>query len=68
VFTTSGGPRIFSRFYSGDRAIKVLTKDTLRFCGLKTKGLAIGGAQKKLDDQKKQEIHKKVQKVIDFLQ
>jgi len=68
VFTTSGGPRIFSRFYSRDRAIKVLTKDTLRFCGFKTKGFAIGGAQKELNDQKKQEIQKKVQKAINFLQ
>ncbi len=68
VITTSGGPRVFSRFFAGDRAIKVLTKDTLRFCGFKTKGLAIGGAQGDLNDQKMNEIKNKVQKALHFLQ
>lgn len=67
VITTSGGPRIFSRFFAGDRAIKVLTKDTLRFCGFKTRSIAVGNA-KKLNDKKIQEIQNKVKKAVRFLQ
>jgi len=67
IFTTSGGPRIFSRFYWGDRAVKVLTKDALRFCGIRAKGFPIGNAQK-LNDKKIQIIQKKVNKALRFLQ
>ena len=67
VLTTSGAPRILARFLAGDRAMKVLAKDTLGFCGVKAKGFAIGGAQK-LNDDKNKEIQNMVHKAFNFLQ
>ena len=44
VFAWSGAPRFFARFLAGDRALKVMVQDTLKFCGLKARGFAVGGA------------------------
>ncbi len=66
VFTSSGGPRVYTRFFAGDRAVKVLAKDVLAFCGIKTKCFPIGGARK-LTDVKKKNIEKLVQKGMKFL-
>lgn len=67
VFTTSAGPRIFTRLIAGDRAMKNITRDILCFCGVKVRGVALGSARK-LDDKKTREIQKNVQKALNFLQ
>lgn len=67
VFTTSAGPRIYTHFGAGDRAIKNSTKDILGFCGIKAKGVALGDARE-MDELKKKEIEKKVSVGLNHLQ
>jgi len=59
VFSTTGGPRIFSKFIVGDRALKVLKNDVLGFCGIKAKGYSIDGANQ-LNDKQLMKIGKTV--------
>jgi NAD(P)H dehydrogenase (quinone) len=66
VLTSSSGPRIYSYFFKGDRAIKVLTKDMLEFCGIKSKGFMIGIARD-LNNKKKRKIEKMVSRGLKFL-
>lgn len=66
IFTTTGGPRIFTYFIAKDRAIKVLTRDTLNFCGIKTKSYIIGNSHE-LTDNQKNIIDKKIQKAFKFI-
>lgn len=66
VFTTTGGPAIFSKLIKNNRSLKVLTKDTLEFCGIKTKGYLIGSANKLTESQKKKVV-KTVSRGMQFL-
>lgn len=66
IFTSSGGPRIYTRIFAGDRAVKVLVDDVLKFCGIKAKGFPLGGARE-LTDKKKKEVAQLVQKGMDYL-
>ena len=66
IFTHTAGPRIFTKLIAGDRGLKVLGKDTLSFCGIKTKGFILSGARK-LDEDKKNKINKIIKKGLKFL-
>jgi len=66
AITTCGAPKFYFTLFKGGRALKVLTKDSLDFCGLKTKGFVIGSARE-LNDEKKKEIDKVVKKALKWL-
>lgn len=66
VFTTTGGPALIGRFFLGNRSIKSVTKDVLRFCGIKSRGVVIGSVRK-LDEKKKAKIAKVVKKNIPYI-
>lgn len=66
VLTSAGGPRAYSRFFTGDRAINVVVKDILRFCGIRAKGYGIGGARA-FDEIQKGRIEKIVKKALRYL-
>lgn len=46
VLTTSGSPKWLHYLYQRRRGIKNVTKDTLGYCGVKTKSFHVGGAQR----------------------
>jgi hypothetical protein len=50
----------------GNRSIKAVVNDTLRFCGLKAKGYMIGSATKLTSGQKRK-INKKINKILNFI-
>ncbi len=66
IFTSAGGPRIYTRFFTSDRAVKVLKKDVLTFCGIKTRSFPLGGARGSAE-LKKKKITRLVQKGLQFL-
>ena len=64
VFNTSGAPWLYQKFIAGNRALKVVIKDTLRFCGIKAKGVLFGSCRhlnqnkKKITSKVEQELEK----------
>lgn len=66
VFTSAGAPRFVTRFLSGDRGLKVMVNDTLRFCGMKAQGFAVGSASQ-LTPKNKVQISKAVARGVAFL-
>jgi NAD(P)H dehydrogenase (quinone) len=66
VFTTTGAPKIYSLLFKCNRSLKVLTKDTLSFCGIKSKGYVIGSANH-IDEKRKEELSKLVKKSLKYL-
>ena len=66
VIVSTGSPRIVTKFIYKDGSIKLLTRDTLKFCGIKAKGFAIDNATK-LTDKQKGKIAKKVKNALDYL-
>jgi NAD(P)H dehydrogenase (quinone) len=66
VFSTTGGPRIISMLFAGDRALKLLVKDTLRFCGIKAKGYSVGSS-KEVNNKQILKINKTVNCGIKYL-
>jgi NAD(P)H dehydrogenase (quinone) len=66
VLTSAGGPRIYSYLIIGDRAMKVMVKDVLRFCGMRAKGFGVGGART-LDERAKKRVHRTVHKAMQYL-
>lgn len=46
VITTCAGPLFYYNYFTDKRSLKVLTKDTLGFCGIKTKGFILPSAKK----------------------
>jgi len=63
AIATTGGPMIYTMLIKCGRALKVLTRDTLEFCGIKSKGYLIPSARV-LDDKKKKYIENKVKKAL----
>jgi len=63
VLMTSGGPALFSKIMTCDRAKKLITKDILSFCGIKAKAYQLGSARH-LDDKEKERVKKFVKKAI----
>ena len=66
VLTSAGGPRIYSHLIIGDRAMKVMVKDVLRFCGMRAKGFGVGGARV-LDERGKKKVDKTVRRAMRYL-
>lgn len=66
IFTTSGAPSIYFNFFKFRRSIKVVTKDTLNFCGIKTKSFLVDSA-KKFNDKQQRKIEKVVTKGLNYL-
>lgn len=64
VFTTTGGPWIYSKMIN--RSLKLITKDTLGFCGIKAKGYLVGDANK-FNDKQKAKIEKLVPRAMRYL-
>lgn len=66
VFSTTGGPRVFSKFFVKDRGLKILVKDTLRYCGIKARGYSIGNS-KELNDKQRMKVRKMVKRGMSYL-
>jgi NAD(P)H dehydrogenase (quinone) len=66
VFTSCGGPEIYMKLMTGDRSLKVMTVDTLKFCGIDARGYLAGSARELNDDQKSK-IDKNVAKGMKYL-
>jgi len=66
VFTATGAPWIYAKLFSQNRSIKVLTCDTLKFCGIYAKGFSINNANR-LNETKKGKIREIVLKGIKCL-
>ncbi|MFW6230411.1 MAG: NAD(P)H-dependent oxidoreductase [Nanoarchaeota archaeon] len=67
TFVTQGGPALYYNCILKNRGPKIVAKDTLAFCGIKTKFYTISQAAKALDEKKKKTIRKKVRKGIAWL-
>lgn len=63
VITTTGGPAIYSKLFGGSRSLKVVTQNTLKFCGYKIKGYIIYSATQ-LTDKHKIKIEKTVNRAM----
>ena len=46
IFSSTGAPRLWAKIFSKDRALKVVSKDVLKFCNIKTKTYSVGQANK----------------------
>ncbi|MBW2998048.1 NAD(P)H-dependent oxidoreductase, partial [Candidatus Woesearchaeota archaeon] len=66
VFTTSGAPNIFYFLFLRNISLKLVTKFTLKFCGIKSKGYCLGGAHI-LNEKNKKRIEKMVNCGLKYL-
>lgn len=66
VFTTTGAPTLLYKIFQRSVSLKLMTKDILGFCGIKTKGYSLGSATR-LDDKQKLKIELMVRKGLKFL-
>lgn len=66
VIISTGAPRIITFFYTGDRAIKVLTKDLLQFCGIATRGFVVDNAHT-MTHKRQQKIIQRVTQALRYL-
>lgn len=66
VFSTTGGPRVFSKFFVKDRGLKIIVKDTLRYCGIRAKGYSIGNSNK-LTEKQRMKVRKMVERGMRYL-
>jgi len=66
VFTSTGASRFSYSFFLGRRSLKVLAKDTLNFCGFKTRCFVINNSTK-LNDQQIKKIDKAVKYGLKYL-
>lgn len=66
IFSSSGSSRLIEWLWSRNRALKILARDTLGFCGIKTKAYLVGSARE-LNNKQKRRIRKMVKKGMKFL-
>lgn len=66
VFMTSGSPKLISLIYKFNRPSKLIKKDILEFCGIKTKVYLFGNARK-LTNEKIKKIKYKANKAFNHL-
>ncbi|MEI7424758.1 MAG: NAD(P)H-dependent oxidoreductase [Candidatus Staskawiczbacteria bacterium] len=66
VLTSTGGPRLISKLYFKDGSVKFLTRDVLKFCGIKSKYFVIDRATK-ITDKQKEKINQKVENALNYL-
>lgn len=73
VFTTTGAKRWLAWLFSRDISLKIMTRYTLGFCGIRAKGFSIGGASKgiagkdKFSNKQRRSLSKKAEKVNSWL-
>ena len=67
VFITSGSPKWIFSLVLGNRASKVIAKDTLRFCGIRARVFHHGNAEKPITDKTKKKISDLVKKGLNWL-
>lgn len=63
IFATTGANRFLSCMFQGLRWDKIMRKDTLGFCGIKTKSYHIGNAYK-LTEKSKEKIKRNIKKAF----
>lgn len=66
VFSATGGPKIINKLLLGNKGMKVVVNDTLKFCGIKTRGFSVGSATKFTDKQKRK-VLREVNKLVKYL-
>lgn len=66
VFSATGGPRLYTKLFTRNQSLSVLTKDILSFAGIRTKGFSLGSARD-LDDKKKENVRLIAAKVSRYL-
>ena len=66
VFSATGGPRLYSRFFVKDQSVSVLTKDILAFAGIKARGFSVGSSSK-LTEVNKPRLRKIAEKTLRYL-
>jgi NAD(P)H dehydrogenase (quinone) len=66
VFITSGASNLFSCIFQGKRAAKIMKKDILQYCGIKTKVFQYGKTLE-FNDSSKIKINKLVKKGLNWL-
>ena len=66
VFSATGGPKMINKFIIGDKGMKLMLNNILKFCGFEAKGFSVGSARTLNDHQKKQ-IITEVSKMVLYL-
>lgn len=66
IFSASGAPRVYTRFFKFNQHLGVLAKDVLKFSGIKSKGFSIGSARH-LNDKKRAELRRMAEKAVRYL-
>jgi NAD(P)H dehydrogenase (quinone) len=66
VFTTTGGHFLLEKIFLGNRGLRVVAHDTLKFCGIRAKGFLIGSARI-ITDKQKLKIDRKVNCALNYL-
>lgn len=65
AFTSSGGPAIYTRFFTNSSSLRVLLKHVLGFCGMQTKGFLLGNARDL--EKNKARLNLMADKILTFL-
>lgn len=65
VFTSTGGPGVYNRFFTHYSSLRVLSKHLLNFCGISTREFILGRAFKLEGQERKLESIAK--KIVDYL-
>jgi len=66
IFCSSGSPKLIANLYSGGRGFKLVSKDVLRFAGIKSKVYTVDRATR-FNDRQKRKIERLVDKGICYL-
>lgn len=66
IFLTTGASKLFFKIFEGNRAIKIIKKDILKFCGIKSKVFHLGSANN-LNDNNINKIKSLVNKGLAYL-
>jgi len=66
VIITQGSPEFVTKFIMQNRGTKVITQDTLGFCGIKSKSFIIDGCFE-FNEKQEEKIKKKVKDAVKYL-
>lgn len=66
VFSASGAPRWYNWLILRDRAIRMVTRDTLQFCGIRCRGFSLGSARK-FTELRKGKVEKVFKRSVRYL-
>jgi len=67
LFVTQGGPKFFYDLILKNRGVKIVSKDILSFCGIKTRFLTFSKSRGKIDLKKQLKIRKIVRRGLKWL-